>query len=1588
MVETGPYAGPGYEAFPECGTMYPLGKDGVLFMSRMTSLRAEDDKEKVADKVRRLLFATTGGTEVGCMRRARSPRRLEFYHDAVHPPRMFHTTKRLGHVLLALLGRDYSTGRAPYLARAVDLNPPLLDRSDTHTEIVVDAATIDAVSRSECALGASDPLLSKQLSRSEPPEGAPALDIYGPSGFRLKISELKQVAQSAKVATSSPLPPPFLQALVAFVSRPENRTFFFLRKDVPLREMGCEHRWRLLRQYWQDQVTAVKTRLACLENQQKQNSQDAAKAHDLATKGFTSFQVPPEYLSASHRAKQELKDAEHMLSHVDRLSEANLISQQWDEFVARVRRSPARYGFRTLQLTEATLARSLSYLAESVVVAAEHYFLVDGSHYRQNQLCGKSAQPVFVLEVAGLADPQCSSVDMVTLRGRLRCQYRLILAQCREHSIQTVSSSLVIGEVPYGVSDSSVREASLRALLEVLSTEEASSALTCWYLNVDGEEALKECNAHLERALSHGGVYNDPFTSRFLRCSVVTHNRNPKFLAVEMAKRATLTALIVPTTIASLLLGIPGGAWEHGRASEYSFEADVAATSTYLLSSVSVAGMERFRPERVLYDDLEGWGVTAPKVAANLAGFTPVHEVGAPGTSQQAAPRGGAPVGNGVASSNRWNQQQKDRFEKLLQNDSLAFDSDAHARQTHAARSPYRPQDVHRNPVVEGGWGAAMPAAPPARDLAAEFYGDPEGRGNEGLMAALGCAGESCIIEVYTLVDVERTARESFDALAQLPPGAFHLTYSYRSKERVVKTEAHFRTFYSLAGQGKVGMDGDLPELRICVRGAGPDGGAPRPTLPWSPEAETHGARCASPARGAIRRSSVVESTATHDGLEVQDTSSSEHISPRSVPREDGAPSEPCGALQSAATEGGPLTNSQPQDLLGSAVTASEGCAPAASHARELQRAPLRHEVQAWQGGYVGAARQMATPLAPRPEGGIEEDAGAEAAGAKQARRSSKERRKEMRKEKKEEKAKERKEKKHVEKEKEKKRARQGRQTADPQDVVDELADVRNLVGVDAPHGSGLSQYRRKLDTLLAEQREYENAKRLREEMVSIELRPVAPGPFDLHHCKVVVHNSLLADLDHVLKVVKKTVKYDPDLFYFDGDGDMVNIRNTTAMEAFVRQKWGDLMVFVKPKKKAKAPTYRGCEVETAVVSVSFNPPVLKVVGAVEQSTIEALSKQLLTSCPYLAHGRRPMRTPVLTFYAVPKPHWSVTYPHVHLDQTLQSVVFLALLDTLTALGGWELRDSHVTNLPVDLPRSSAEGIEGSGGTGGSLVAAYSVDFYKFVLQRTIHIGHEARSKEKAVAKQKATPSPAPLTPHESPDVIELQPRKPVLSPHALGLTPRDATANHTLRDTLAASPPAAVSPPPPAAPTTSPPAAVSSPPRDPSVASTSAGPEGGTSRQAMWQGRPHPSHNVSQSPLVVDDVESVTSASPARSPALSASPARSRGCDPASPARSPALSASPARSRGCDPASPARSPALPASPAPSRGCDSAVQMPAGRVSHGGRPTQPSPVSSSLRGLVASPTSQRSPHPLPQPRQEQAPVVLDTPRPVPSEDHS
>lgn len=93
------------------------------------------------------------------------------------------------------------------------------------------------------------------------------------------------------------------------------------------------------------------------------------------------------------------------------------------------------------------------------------------------------------------------------------------------------------------------------------------------------------------------------------------------------------------------------------------------------------------------------------------------------------------------------------------------------------------------------------------------------------------------------------------------------------------------------------------------------------------------------------------------------------------------------------------------------------------------------------------------------------------------------------------------------------------------------------------------------------------------------------------------------------------------------------------------------------------------------IVSMTFNPPDVSIVGPIAESTILKLNELLPQLSSLSPLGRKV--TPLFEFHEKPLPHWTLYMKHLVFDEKCQMAAMLTILDCIEHEGCWSMRNSH-----------------------------------------------------------------------------------------------------------------------------------------------------------------------------------------------------------------------------------------------------------------------------------------------------------------------
>eukprot|EP01062_Namystynia_karyoxenos_P008779 TRINITY_DN130_c0_g4_i2.p1 TRINITY_DN130_c0_g4~~TRINITY_DN130_c0_g4_i2.p1 ORF type:complete len:2307 (+),score=528.68 TRINITY_DN130_c0_g4_i2:69-6989(+) len=548
---------------------------------------------------------------------------------------MFPVHKRLAHVFMAMIGRrigPFTSGsdRDPaddiiYHIPQVHFNAPQAARRASGLEfdklshladrdIVLNAQTIDETAARTRAAGVQDTVWSECFPTD--PEGPPAALMYGPGEFRISGREIRHLESTVRIATTHQLPPRLFNELAAMCSDPLRAWFFSLTRAVPIMEIDQPEPYEEMLVMYSQRYQHEKEATADCEVQRKRavGKPGADMVQYLNKLGAIDYELQ------QHRLWRD--NAKTHIEYLKRTEACQQIALQMARWRDGVLAAPHDYAFDTEEQVAKIFEQSLTELACNVCISMQGYSFVDGLRGACNQLTEKTPEPIVFVSACGIdfnapnstlreapkyflrnkaeLDPGAPPYEgwkgwkrggQDRLLERLKETYRIIFDSLQHHGVRNPCMlPMGLGVFLLNVNEldrADVKDCYFRAQYELLA--ERDYGFENYYINAAAHGGrAKEI---LERGLGEGegGFCNAPLKGRMLRCNIIFHDRDVKFLAVELARTQMSPGLLNPCDCAGLFFGLPGNNWETGRAMYYVGEEDIGATTTLTLSHVGIS---------------------------------------------------------------------------------------------------------------------------------------------------------------------------------------------------------------------------------------------------------------------------------------------------------------------------------------------------------------------------------------------------------------------------------------------------------------------------------------------------------------------------------------------------------------------------------------------------------------------------------------------------------------------------------------------------------------------------------------------------------------------------------------------------------------------------------------------------------------------------------------------------------------------------------------------------------------------------------------------------------------------------------------
>eukprot|EP01065_Artemidia_motanka_P043402 TRINITY_DN6011_c0_g1_i1.p1 TRINITY_DN6011_c0_g1~~TRINITY_DN6011_c0_g1_i1.p1 ORF type:complete len:2888 (+),score=672.46 TRINITY_DN6011_c0_g1_i1:991-8664(+) len=589
----------------------------TFYSSHRNSMKPRSIVDRLASNIMKSISPCNMFSFTAIKAPARLPGRVWNNGDhGLHKCKGFPYMMRPACTLLHLM--DRTPERVPdfgkQMLRKIELRRPFLDRTDFSHEIVVNAEAIDAY-LGDCARRKETDEAFDEFVKDicvDGPTGPSAATLYGNGTFRITISELQQCVRSTQLHTGCNLPILFvLDFIRRFAMSSDCAWFVRATRAVPLSALADDERWqtqlRDIVEGLQGSAKLAEGRLADakvkLEELKGQDDKEA----------FQRMRI-------CNNQKIILGVAEQ-LEGLAQIDEVTAIRHELTLWKQQVIQNPQWWGFGSSRQVEFVFAKSLVELSTEMCISQKGYFITDGRNGEHNQMCAKAKNPVVFLSAPGidfcfplptrleaskyfLRDPEKAKELHLgwcawrpggeqSLRHRIKELYRTIFSSAQAQGVRNPSMlPLGLGVFLINLADhpyskelaEKVKEQYFRAQFELLS--EQDWGFENYFINA--QQHIHIAKRILEDEIRDAGDYNMPTDGLYLRCNIVFHDRDAKFLAQELATLDMAPAFLNPSDSQAVIHGLLGMYWETGRGANYVGEEDWAATSTGSLASFSI----------------------------------------------------------------------------------------------------------------------------------------------------------------------------------------------------------------------------------------------------------------------------------------------------------------------------------------------------------------------------------------------------------------------------------------------------------------------------------------------------------------------------------------------------------------------------------------------------------------------------------------------------------------------------------------------------------------------------------------------------------------------------------------------------------------------------------------------------------------------------------------------------------------------------------------------------------------------------------------------------------------------------------------
>eukprot|EP01064_Diplonema_japonicum_P009727 TRINITY_DN17188_c0_g1_i1.p1 TRINITY_DN17188_c0_g1~~TRINITY_DN17188_c0_g1_i1.p1 ORF type:complete len:2100 (+),score=443.57 TRINITY_DN17188_c0_g1_i1:71-6370(+) len=521
-------------------------------------------------------------------------------HRSLDKKRMLPVTLRPAYTFLSLLGRDVHNRKGPgelYYLPSCRLKQCILTQPSGEM-IEISAGTMEKVHRNEFSDSKDQLEEYFDLEKGRNWAAYPDLSqLYGRAVFKISKGEIQQLVRSTKIVTSSLLPLAFYKELVGrFTAAKEYAVFFSIFDATPLSVIA----------EWGDECTKQMDVIRADVVKHERNIESPNVAHFCPAKQTKKAE------RIRYRNKILLAIKQQYMELINNKEEIARLQAEFASWVKKVREKHYEFHFDSKRHAHLTLGKSLAELATEICISQRGYFFTSGVDGRHNHIAPKSAGRVTFISAAGLNFSSLDSIEAPKffhkvgtgwkpwkyfkknkrseLHHRIRTMYEVIFKAAQAQGVRSMNViplglGVSLGSIDNGLHES-IAESYFRAQFELLS--EQDWGFENYYINPVGKR--EQAKRILQEGLVRHGAYNNESEGLYLRCNIIFHNKDAKFLASKLAENGKAPSFLNASSSRSLLQGRFGLYWEEGRSWNFTGEEDWAATGTGVLADFSVCG--------------------------------------------------------------------------------------------------------------------------------------------------------------------------------------------------------------------------------------------------------------------------------------------------------------------------------------------------------------------------------------------------------------------------------------------------------------------------------------------------------------------------------------------------------------------------------------------------------------------------------------------------------------------------------------------------------------------------------------------------------------------------------------------------------------------------------------------------------------------------------------------------------------------------------------------------------------------------------------------------------------------------------------